>query len=69
MTAIQPLYTLVNPMPHASRDAPIGIFDSGIGGLSVAQEIARHLPMNRYYIMLILLMFPMARGVIKISVS
>jgi len=44
MTAIQPLYTLVNPMPHASRDAPIGIFDSGIGGLSVAQEIARHLP-------------------------
>jgi len=31
-------------MPHASRDAPIGIFDSGIGGLSVAQEIARHLP-------------------------
>jgi glutamate racemase len=44
MTAIHPLYTLVNPMPHASRDAPIGIFDSGIGGLSVAQEIARHLP-------------------------
>lgn len=44
MTAIQPLYTLVNPMPHASKDAPIGIFDSGIGGLSVAQEIARHLP-------------------------
>lgn len=44
MTAIQPLHTLVNPMPHASRDAPIGIFDSGIGGLSVAQEIARHLP-------------------------
>jgi len=31
-------------MPHASKDAPIGIFDSGIGGLSVAQEIARHLP-------------------------
>lgn len=31
-------------MPKASADAPIGIFDSGIGGLSVAQEIATYLP-------------------------
>lgn len=30
---------LVDPMPKAQSDAPIGIFDSGIGGLSVAQEI------------------------------
>ena len=38
-------------MPKAQADAPIGIFDSGIGGLSVAQEIARHLPKERivYY--------------------
>ena len=38
-------------MPHASSDAPIGVFDSGIGGLSIAQEIARHLPNERilYY--------------------
>lgn len=44
MTAIHPLYPLLNPMPKATSDAPIGVFDSGIGGLSVAQEIARHLP-------------------------
>lgn len=28
----------------AINNAPIGIFDSGVGGLSVAIEIARHLP-------------------------
>ena len=45
MTAsIQPL---IHPMPKATADAPIGIFDSGIGGLSIAQEIARHLPNER----------------------
>lgn len=51
MTAIDPLYPLINPMPKAKADAPIGIFDSGIGGLSVALEIARHLPKERilYY--------------------
>jgi glutamate racemase len=26
------------------KDKPIGIFDSGVGGLTVAKEIARHLP-------------------------
>lgn len=42
---------LSDPMPHASADAPIGVFDSGVGGLSVAQEIAKHLPNERilYY--------------------
>ncbi|AXQ23653.1 glutamate racemase [Acinetobacter wuhouensis] len=51
MSAILPLYPLENPMPKASADAPIGIFDSGIGGLSVAQEIAMYLPNERivYY--------------------
>jgi len=51
MTAIHPVYPLIDPMPKAHADAPIGIFDSGIGGLSVAQEIARHLPKERivYY--------------------
>ena len=51
MTAVQPMPILLNPMPHASADAPIGVFDSGIGGLSIAQEIARHLPNERilYY--------------------
>lgn len=28
----------------AVRDAPIGVFDSGIGGLTVAQELIRQLP-------------------------
>lgn len=51
MSAIHPLYPLENPMPKASLDAPICIFDSGIGGLSVAQEIANYLPNERivYY--------------------
>ena len=40
MTAIHPLYPLNNPMPKATAEAPIGIFESGIGGLSIAQEIA-----------------------------
>lgn len=51
MTVVQPMPLLLDPMPHASSDAPIGVFDSGIGGLSIAQEIARHLPNERivYY--------------------
>ena len=51
MTAVQPMPILLNPMPQPLADAPIGVFDSGIGGLSIAQEIARHLPNERilYY--------------------
>ena len=44
MSAIRPISALNQPMPKAGADAPIGIFDSGIGGLSVAQEIAKYLP-------------------------
>ena len=47
MTAIHPLYPLNVPMPKAGADAPIGVFDSGIGGLSVALEIAHYLPNER----------------------
>lgn len=47
MSAILPASAHHDPMPHASADAPIGIFDSGIGGLSVALEIARYLPQER----------------------
>lgn len=47
MTAIQPRPQTSQPMPQADLHAPIGIFDSGIGGLSVAQEIAKHLPHER----------------------
>ena len=28
-------------------NAPIGVFDSGIGGLTVAREIMRNLPMEK----------------------
>lgn len=51
MSAILPLSPLTKPMPHADENAPIGIFDSGIGGLSIALEIARYLPNERivYY--------------------
>lgn len=51
MSAILPVQSLNEPMPHAEVDAPIGIFDSGIGGLSVALEIARYLPQEQilYY--------------------
>ena len=28
---------------NTDRNAPIGIFDSGVGGLTVAREIMRHL--------------------------
>ena len=51
MSATLPLMPMNEPMPHAKQNAPIGIFDSGIGGLSVALEIARYLPQERilYY--------------------
>ena len=29
------------------HDAPIGVFDSGLGGLTVAREIMRNLPAER----------------------
>ena len=44
MTAIQPLFTDLEPMPNASADAPIGIFDSGIGGTSIWFAIHNLLP-------------------------
>ena len=44
MTAIHPVSPLNQAMPKAQASAPIGIFDSGIGGLSVAIEIAEYLP-------------------------
>ena len=32
---------------HIDSNAPIGVFDSGIGGLTVAREIMRNLPMEK----------------------
>jgi glutamate racemase len=44
MFAILPYQSSSEPMPLVAENAPIGIFDSGIGGLSVALEIAKYLP-------------------------
>ena len=35
------------------RDAPIGVFDSGVGGLTVAREIMRNLPSEKIVILAI----------------
>ena len=34
----------LTPVGAADRKAPIGVFDSGVGGLTVARELARQLP-------------------------
>ncbi len=36
------------------KDAPIGVFDSGVGGLTVAREIMRQIPNEKSYISAIL---------------
>ncbi|EPF70278.1 glutamate racemase [Acinetobacter rudis] len=48
MIALNPMPIDHEPMPAALADAPIGIFDSGVGGLSVLHDIARHLPQERF---------------------
>lgn len=48
MTEFHPIPLHDEPMPSASPDAPIGIFDSGVGGLSVLQDIANYLPKERF---------------------
>lgn len=48
MSAIYPISSTLDPVLDVTADAPIGIFDSGIGGLSVALEIARYLPNERF---------------------
>lgn len=35
---------------NIDRNAPVGVFDSGIGGLTVAREIMRNLPSEKLYI-------------------
>jgi len=37
----------MNTAPHSDPDAPIGVFDSGIGGLTVVAELRRALPNER----------------------
>ena len=54
------------------KDAPIGVFDSGIGGLTVAREIMRNLPsekivMKRLFISAIRRGFPMEINLRKLS--
>src|SRR3989338_11049726 len=35
------------PTKHDSPDAPIGVFDSGLGGLTVVRELRKKLPHER----------------------
>lgn len=37
----------IRSVENSTQSAPIGVFDSGVGGLSVAMEIAQHLPHER----------------------
>ena len=46
-SAISVLISCDQPHAKATANAPIRIFDSGIGGLSIAQEIAKRLPHER----------------------
>ena len=32
------------------RERPVGVFDSGVGGLTVVREIMRQIPMRKSYI-------------------
>jgi glutamate racemase len=42
-----PALPVAGPSSEPSRDRPIGVFDSGIGGLTVVREILRQLPAER----------------------
>ncbi|ACU06782.1 Glutamate racemase [Flavobacteriaceae bacterium 3519-10] len=44
MHKLLPLKKIKQDFSHLSPDQPIGIFDSGVGGLTVAKEIKRLLP-------------------------
>lgn len=44
MQKFEHLKTLKPDFSHLSADQPIGIFDSGVGGLTIAKEIKRLLP-------------------------
>ena len=35
---------------ESRKTAPVGVFDSGVGGLTVAREISRQLPEEKYRI-------------------
>ncbi|MDR1744724.1 MAG: hypothetical protein LBS30_03110, partial [Planctomycetota bacterium] len=36
-----------NPLPRPLAESPVGVFDSGMGGLSVVRELVRELPGER----------------------
>lgn len=46
--SLLPADTAVLGPPGVSRNAPIGVFDSGIGGLSVLRALQRELPHERF---------------------
>lgn len=40
--------SMINKLPKKEHSAPIGLFDSGVGGLSVYLHLAQQLPHERY---------------------
>lgn len=44
---IYPVHSQVNPAPLTDPALPVGVFDSGVGGLTVAAALRRHLPAER----------------------
>jgi hypothetical protein len=50
----------------ASKNQPIGIFDSGIGGLTVASAISKLLPNEQLFILAIPLICLMAKNLLQL---
>ncbi len=48
MVVLAPSATQLATQPSDDPAAPIGLFDSGVGGLTVLQQIARRLPLERF---------------------
>jgi hypothetical protein len=65
MTAVQPMPLLLDPMPHASADAPIGVLIRVLVDYRLHKKLHNIYRMNAFFIMQIQRMFPMVRVQIK----
>lgn len=54
---------------NLDKNAPIGVMDSGMGGISVLRELVKLLPHENFIFMGIRPMLPMAAAVQKISMN
>ncbi|MGH2502971.1 MAG: glutamate racemase, partial [Ktedonobacterales bacterium] len=46
--AQRPNTTVLTTTPTISRQTPVGVFDSGVGGLTILRDLLRELPAERY---------------------